>query len=320
MNKLKGKKVILIGGSGFIGSHLAKRLAELDADITIFCKNPGRIKKLPFQNANKIKAIRGDVANYDSVKDSIKNQDVIINLAAIVQDNAGFEPYADIETNCKGQINILEARKRFNPKSIYIFLGSRAQFGKVEEKDLPVSEEHCQAPISLYGIHKQTAENYCKLYKRAFNLKSIIIRLPQVYGTSLTKEETDRIIDKIVKKAVKNEEFLVNGYGRDIKDLIYIDDLTDLLIKILNSDIEDGIFNAGSGEKIKLIDIAKKVIALSNSGSFRIVRFPESIAKFELGSLYFDISKVKRAFKWEPKTTIDIGLKKMINFYKLKTK
>ena len=314
MKSLKHKKILLIGGSGFIGLHLAKKLSELGSDISIFCKKTDKVKKLGF--ADKIKFIEGDVTDYKAIEESIKDKEVIINLAAIVQDNENFEPYLDIEVNCKGQINILEARKKVNPNSKYIFIGTRSQFGRVEEKDLPISEDHCQKPISLYGIHKQTAENYCKLYKRTFNLNSIILRLSQVYGPSLTKEKTHSIIDKFIKKAIMNEEFYVNGYGEDIKDLIYVDDVVDLIIKILDSNVEEGIFNVGSGKKIKLIDIAKKVVKFCNSGSFKAVPFPKNILKFELGSFYFDISKVKKNFKWEPKVSIDEGIKKMIQFYK----
>ena len=307
---MNSKKILIIGGSGFMGLHLAKRLSKLESDITIYCKNIDKAKKLNL--ADKIKFIEGDITDYKAIEESIKDKEVIINLAAIVRDRDDFNPYLDLEVNCKGQINILEARKKVNPNSKYIFIGTRSQFGRVEEKDLPISEDHCQKPISLYGIHKQTAENYCKLYKRTFNLNSIILRLSQVYGPSLTKEKTHSIIDKFIKKAIMNEEFYVNGYGEDIKDLIYVDDVVDLIIKILDSNVEEGIFNVGSGKKIKLIDIAKKVVKFCNSGSFKAVPFPEKLAKFELGSFYFDISKVKKNFKWEPKVSIDEGIKKMI--------
>lgn len=310
----KNKKILLIGGSGFIGLHLAKKLSKFNKDITILSKHINKAKKVDF--AKKIKFIERDAADYRAIEESIKNKDAIINLAVVVQDNANFDPYLDLEVNCKGQLNILEARKRVNPHSRYIFLGTRSQFGKIEEKDLPVSEKQCQKPISLYGIHKQTAENYCKLYKRTYNLKSIILRFPQVYGPRLTNEDTHSIIDKFIKKAIMNEEFYVNGYGRDIKDLIYVDDVVDLIIKILESDVEEGVFNAGSGKKITLIEIAEKIVKLCRSGSFKAVPFPKDILKFELGSFYFDISKVKKTFKWEPQINIEEGIKKTMEFYK----
>lgn len=314
MISLKNKKILLIGGSGFIGLHLAKRLLELGSNVSICSNDISNTKELDFAKKNKL--IKGDITDYNFIEESIKDKDFIINLAAIVQDKGNFDPYHDLEVNCKGQLNILESRKKVNPNSKYIFLGTRTQFGMMEEKDLPVSDGQCQKPISLYGIHKQTAENYCKLYERAFNLKSIILRFSQVYGPSLTNENTHSIIGKFIKKAMQNELFYVNGFGKDIKDVLYIDDAIDLIIKILESDIKEGDFNAGSGNKIKLIEIAEKIVYLCGSGSFEAVPFPKNTEKFELGSFYFNISKVKKTFKWEPKTKLGDGIRKTIDFYK----
>jgi len=314
-NNIKNKKIIIIGGCGFIGLHLAKRLSSLDCDLIILYRsNLDKVKNLDF--TKKIKFIKGNIKEYKDIEKSIKDKDIIINFAAVVNPTSDFELYQDLEVNCKGQFNILEARKNINPDSKYLFLGSRTQFGRVKKEDLPIPEDYCQRPISLYGIHKQTSENYCKLYKRTFNLQSTILRLPQVYGPSLTKEKTHSIIDKFVKKALKNEKFYVNGYGKDIKDLIYIDDVIDLIIKILNSNIKEGIFNVGSGEKVQLIDIAKKIVKLCNSGSFEAVPFPEDLVNFELGSFFFDISKASKEFDWKPKISLDEGIKRVIDFYK----
>lgn len=316
MGSLKGKKILIIGGTGFVGMHLAKRLSEVPCRVCIFGRNIGNAKKLEF--AKEIEIIEGDIADYKSIEKSVKNKDAIINLAAVVQDYAEFDPYLDLEVNCKGQLNILEARKKINQNAKYIFIGSRTQFGKVKKKDLPVSEGLCQRPISLYGIHKHTAESYCGLYERAFNLKSVILRFPQVYGPSLAGKNDHSIVDRFIRKALKNEEFHVNGYGKDIKDLIYVEDVIDLIVLVLESEIEEGAFNAGSGEKIRLTEIAEKIIKLCKSGSYKPVPFPEELVNFELGGFYFDISKAKKAFNWSPKTKIEEGLKKTIEFYRNK--
>ncbi len=293
--------------------HLARRLLELGSDVAVFGKNEAKNGK---DFRNKINFIKGDVADYKAIEKSVKNKDAIINLAAVIQDYAEFDPYLDLEVNCRGQLNVLEARKKVNSAAKYIFIGSRTQFGKVDKKDLPVSEELCQRPVSLYGIHKQTAEDYCRLYKRAFNLKSVILRFPQVYGPGLAGKNSHSIIDRFIRKALKNEEFHVNGYGKDIKDLVYVQDAVELIVKILDSGIEEGAFNAGSGKKIRLIEIAKKIVKLCGSGSFKAVPFPRELAKFELGDFYFNITKVKKSFNWSPKTKIDEGLKKTIEFHK----
>jgi len=314
MGSLKGKRILIIGGTGFVGMYLAKRLSEVPCRVCIFGRSIDNAKKAEF--AKKIEFIEGDIADYKAIEGSVKNKDAIINLAAVVQDYAEFDPYLDLEVNCKGQLNVLEARKKINSKAKYIFIGSRTQFGRVNEKDLPVSEDLCQRPISLYGMHKHTAENYCMLYKRAFNLKSLILRFPQVYGPSLTGKNAHSIVDRFIRKALKNEEFHVNGYGKGIKDLIYVGDVVDLVVKILDSKTEEGIFNVGSGEKIKLAEIAKKIVRLCKSGSYKPVPFPKELVNFELGNFYFDISKAKKSFNWSPKTKIDEGLKKTIEFYR----
>lgn len=314
MNGIKNKKILLIGGTGFIGLNLAKRLSSLDWEVTLMSRGISKIKKLDF--SRKIKLIKGDVRDYKIVEENIKNKDVIINLAAVVNPASDFNPYQDLDVNCKGQLNILEARKNVNPNSKYIFFGTRAQFGKTRLSDSPLTESFCQRPISLYGIHKQASENYCYLYSTVFNLESIILRLSIVYGHEIAGENMHNIIDKFIKKALKNEKFYVNGHGKDLKDLIYIEDLIDLLVKIIESDVMEGTFNVGSGKKIKLIDIARKIVKLCGSGSFEARPFPKGIKPFELGSFYFDISKVKKAFNWKPKTDIDAGLKKVIESYK----
>ena len=306
------KKVLVIGGSGFIGAHLCKALSSLDIETTLFSKSADKIKKLDF--SKKLRLIKGDIQDYKSVEYSIKGKDCIINLASVVNHYSDFNPYLDLDVNCRGQINVLEARKKINPNSKYIFIGSRTQFGTVGKKNLPVKEDDYQRPISLYGIHKQTAENYCNLYKKAFGIDSIILRLPQVYGPSLTCSDTHSIINKFISKALNDEEFQVNGYGKDLKDFVYIDDVVDLIIKVLQSEVKEGIFNVGAGKGTSLIRIAKRIVKICGSGSYKAVPFPKSIEKFELGSFYFDISKVKRQFKWKPRIGICHGLRKTVEF------
>ena len=309
----KKQKILLIGGSGFIGLHLARSLSSSN-EVCIFCKNPGKLRNLAF--LKNVQFIGGDVAVYDDVENSVRGKDVIINLASVVNAHADFDAFEDLEVNCRGTINILEARKNINPNSRCIFIGTRAQFGRVKEKELPVSEDYPQNPISLYGIHKSAAESYCGLYKRAFGICSIVLRLPQVYGPSLNLEETHSIIDKFARKAMNGGQVNVYGYGNDLKDLLFVDDFTELIARILKSNVDDGVFNVGSGKKIKLGDIAKKIVAACKSGSFKLAGFPKEKIPFELGSFYFDISKVSREFSWKPKTGIDEGIKKVVDFYK----
>jgi len=305
--KAKNNRVLLIGGSGFIGLHLTKRLLERKCEVTILHKDSFTRRGIE----KEARLVQGSITDYKTVENAIKDKDGIINLAAVLHPSGEFDPYLDWEVNGKGQLNILEARRKVNPDSKYIFFGTRAQFGRVKEEDLPIAEDYPQNPISLYGIHKQTAENYCRLYKNAFGLKSIILRPAIVYGPPVAEENKHDMICKFIKKALQGEEFRINGFGKDRKDLIYIDDLVDLIVKVMDSKVEEGTFNVGSGKGIEFLEIAKRVVAVCKSGTFKAVPFPKELERFELGSYYADISKVKRAFRWAPKTPLEEGLKKI---------
>jgi UDP-glucose 4-epimerase len=314
-DKKRTKRILLIGGSGFIGMHIVRALSIKKCEITLIVKQ--KKKKLEYLDFCKnVKSIIGDIKDYDFVEKIVSNQDVIINLASVINNGSKFDPFQDIDTNLIGQINILEARKKVNFNSIYICFGSRSQFGIVSKSELPITENQCQRPFSLYAIHKQTAENYCNLYDRSFGLKSIVLRLSIVFGYHISGEETPNFINNIVKKCFKNEMIYVNGYGKDVKDLIYVGDVADLITTIIESEINQGTFNIGSGTKISLLEVTKKIIKLCGAGRYTTVPFPKEIEKFELGDFYFDISKVKKTFKWKPKTSINVGLKKTIQFLK----
>ena len=190
------------------------------------------------------------------------------------------------------------------------------QFGRVVEKDLPVSESHPQNPVSLYGVYKTTAEGYCNVYHSAFGLSSVIVRLPPVYGPSITGQDTRSIIEKFIKKALNNESFNVNGFGKDLKDIIYVDDVVNALCAVIDSGVTNGRYNIGSGKGVLFSDVAQMIIDECGSGQYNLVPFPKELEPFEIGSFYFDISKIKNELGWIPKTNITEGIKKMVTFYK----
>jgi nucleoside-diphosphate-sugar epimerase len=288
------KKIHIFGGNGFIGLHLQKRLANDKFEVSV----------------------GGDVTKYDEVSTNIKNKDVIINLATVVQTTGNFDAIKDLEVNLRGQINILEARKNTNPTSKYIYMGSSLQFGRVEEKDLPIKEDYPQRPLSLYGTNKSAAENYCEVYKKAYNLDSIILRLPPVYGLSLDGRETRSIVEKFIKIALRGESFTANNFGLDLKDLIYVDDVVEGIFKSIESPVSHNTYNLGSGVGIKLIDVSKMILEKCGKGKVEETPYPADRVLFESGSFYFDISKAQKELNWSPKMNLERGIELMVEHYK----
>ncbi len=314
MSPLQQKRILILGGSGFIGSHLAERLVSENAQVSILCRDPHDMRNTPAFFGTSL--VPGEITRYEDVEKLTRNQDIVINLATVVCSTQKLHPYVDLEVNCKGQINVLEALRNNNPSARYIYPGSSMQFGRVPIKDLPVAEDYVQSPISMYAVHKQTAENYCKVYKRAYGLSSVVVRFPPIYGPSITGKKTRSIIELFIKKSLAGESFQVNGFGEDLKDFIYIDDVVDALVCVIKSSIREGTYHIGSGTSIKLAEVARLIVEECKTGNYELVPFPQELANFEVGSFYFDISKIRAELGWEPRIDIREGIKKMVDFYR----
>ncbi|MBT5021846.1 NAD(P)-dependent oxidoreductase [Candidatus Woesearchaeota archaeon] len=307
------KKIILFGGFGYIGLKLAKKLTELNYSIKIFAPN---LKKTNADFLNQIEKIKGSILNINEVKNAIDDVDCIINLAAkITKFGTNENILSELNINCGGQINILEALKQKNKKTKNIFIGSRSQFGKVKLEDMPISEDYPQNPISIYGIQKQTAEKYCKFYNNAYNVNTIIIRPVAVYGPGIDSEKENSVLNKLIRTSVNDEKFYIYGYGKDIKDFIYIDDLIDAIILLIKTNIYDGTFNIGSGKGIIYKEIGNMILGKSKKELLEYRDFPEDTKKFETGSFVADITAIKK-IGWVPKTDIKTGIEKTIKYYK----
>ncbi|MDB5266916.1 MAG: UDP-glucose 4-epimerase [Parcubacteria group bacterium] len=289
---MKDKKIIIFGGNGYVGSHLRARFESQGAVVTI----------------------EGDVTNKAEVYSLIQGKDVIINCAAVVQVGGKFDPYLDLEVNLRGSLNILEARKESGSEAIHISIGSRAQYAKLEEKDLPVRETGPQAPISLYGIHKMTAEAYAHLYNRAYGLKTVSVRLPQVYGPHRENMRMTNPINFFIDEIMKNEKFYLNGFGKDLKDFIHIDDVVAAFEKLALLPYHHEVYNIGSGEGTTLKETADMIIEECGSGTYEERPFPAELEPFEMGSNYLDISKIK-ALGWKPEVSLRDGIKNVISSY-----
>ena len=310
------EEILIIGGSSFIGLHLAKSLINSDKNVTILCRNTEVFNNLDDDFIKNIKVVEGDITDFNTVKENIRDKDFIINLAAVI--NKGdkiIDPFMDLNVNCIGQLNVLEACKQENPEAKIIWLGSRSQFGIIDKKEF-LDENYEQKPISLYGIHKQTAENYCLFYNKAFGLKTIILRPSSVYGPPVATDNDKSVINKFIKKALNDETLPVFGGGEDFKNYTYIKDLIDAMVSVMKSNIDHEVFNIGSSDNYKFVDICNTLVELCGAGKIENIDFTENQLKFDERNTCMDITKIKKQIGWEPKIGIKEGIKRTIDYYK----
>lgn len=313
----KGKRVLVTGADGFMGSHLTEKLIELGAIVSIYVrgnsltstsnptlKNIGHLK-------DKIKHIlAGDIGSRDSIDLIKKNKaEYIFHLAADAYvPNSFNHPLEVKETNLDGTLNVLHAVMDMDVKQV-VCTSSSEIYGT---HDGFIKEEDPLYPSSPYAASKVAADRYCYSYWNTYKLPISIIRPFNTFGPKHTYD----VIPKFIDLALKGEPLTIYGKGDQTRDFSYVDDtIRGFLIMGSNPKAIGQAVNFGSGKDYMIIDIAKKIIEFSGSKS-KIVHVEPRTS--EVGKLLCDYSKAKKLFGWEPSISIDDGLKKNIEWAKKK--
>jgi len=266
---LKNKSVLVTGGAGFIGSHLADRLLAESNDVFVLDNfdpyyNPGlKQKNIKHNMENKnYTIIEGDIRDYELLKSIITNNNIeyIFHNAAQAGVRISLKnPFKTHEVNATGTLNILEAAKDSNVKKI-INASSSSIYGKVLH--LPFEESHPHQPVSPYGASKLLAEHYCRIYYEIYGLNSISLRYFTVFGPRM---RPDLAINIFTHKALKNEPIEIFGDGGKTRDFTYIDNVVEA--NILGMKKGTGEYNIGGGESCSITDLAYKIISITGSTS-----------------------------------------------------
>ena len=291
------KKILVIGGSGFLGHNLLKKIALMkNFDIFSLTRSRNRLNE-KIKNVNYIYC---DICKLANLKKKIKkNYDYVVNFSGNIDHKKNDETY---KVHFGGLNNLL---KIINLKKLKLFLqvGSCLEYGK---KQSPQKESFFCKPISNYGKVKYKAS---KLVKKKIN-DFVIIRPYQVYGPY---QKFDRLIPMVIKSCIKNEEFPCTQ-GNQQRDFLYIDDFINLIIKILSKNkLKNKIFNVGYGQPIKVKKIINTIVKITKKG--RPLFGSIKMRRDEINKLYPNLSLVKKELNWKPKIKLKEGLKRTIAFY-----
>lgn len=310
---MKGKNVLVTGGLGFIGSNLAIKLVELGANVTIidsltdFCGG-NRFNIHTVKDKIRLELI--DIKD-EGVKELVKDQDLIFNLAGHTGHAQSVKnPLKDYEINSYAQVKFLETcRKHSNAKIIYA--GTRAQYGRILY--VPVDEKHPLNPVDVNGINKTTAEKYHLLYSKYYGIKSVSLRLTNVYGPRhYMKDNRFGFLNWFIRLAMDDK--LITVYdGKQLRDFNYVADVVSAFLKA--ADLKEGVFNIGSGNPISVLDLAKLTVEAAKKGKIEIKGFTEERKQLEIGDYYTDFSRFKEETGWTPKVGLKEGLQKTVDFY-----
>ncbi len=303
--------VLIIGGLGFIGSHLAEQLLKKEHEITIISRSKSKISNIKGFEDN-VRLVIKDVRN---IGDFVKNFDVIFHLAGTTDNYAIVEDdlERDIEANCKGTLYLLDACRKYNPKVRIIFASSFFVIGK--PKELPVDESSECNPSSLYPATRLCGEHICKIYSSVFNLDVIIARFANVFGAKeLADNKKKAAFNYMINMAVHNHELTLYDSGDFVRDYIYVTDVADACITLMEKGETNEIYHIGRGEGIKIKRLFNMVVDVIGKGKVVSIPTPTFHKKVGVKDFYFDISKIK-ALGWKPKIQIQKGIKLTADYY-----
>ena len=310
MAELKGKKVLVTGGAGFIGFHLCNKLSQLTDDLTIYDNlSSGLMKNV--KDVPKANFIKGDILDLKTLC-GLPKSDLIYHLAAQVVVGYSMEnPLVDFETNAKGTLHVLEKARKDDAK--VVFASSAAVYGNPSV--FPTPESYGFHPFSCYGLSKVVGEEYCQMYREQYGLDIVITRFANVYGLRCHGVIHD-FLDKLANNPNKLE---IIGTGQQCRDFVHVSDVVAALVKVGSEDYVNGeVYNLGLGKTTSIIELAKLILTILDLQNKTVVSTTGVSWQGDVTKIWFDISKAKKELKWIPKVTLEDSIKEVIADRKIK--
>jgi UDP-glucose 4-epimerase len=316
-----GKRVLITGGLGFIGSNLARRLLDAGARLVLVDS------LIPDYGGNlfnvegctdRLTVNIADVRDEYSMDYLVREQDILFNLAGQTSHlDSMRDPYTDLEINVRSQLSILEACRKQNPHIKIVYASTRQFYGKPDY--LPVDERHLLHPTDVNGINKMAGEWYHIVYNNVYGLRATSLRLTNTYGPRMRiKDARQTFLGVWLKQILSGEPILVYGDGQQLRDFNYIDDVVEALLMSAVDPTADGqIYNLGSAEPpISLLDLAKLLVDINGRGDYHLIPFPPDRKAIDIGDYYADFGKIHRELGWLPRFTLAEGLRRSLEYYR----
>jgi UDP-glucose 4-epimerase len=319
MTIYEGKKILITGGLGFIGSNLARSLVAQVAEVTIvdslipqYGGNEFNIEDI----RNKVTVNVCDVRDPIAMTNLLKDKDFLFNLAGQTSHmDSMTDPQTDLDINANAQLSILEACRKVNSSIKIVFASTRQLYGKPNY--LPVDEKHPIRPVDVNGINKLAGEGYHLLYNNVYGIRACALRLTNTYGPGMrVKDARQTFLGIWLRLLIEGKSIKVFGDGLQLRDFNYVDDCVEALLLAGASDVANGkVYNLGSKEVVGLKALAEMMIKLGYGGAFELVAFPEERKAIDIGDYYSDFSLITEELGWQPKVGLKEGLMRSIDYY-----
>ncbi len=303
-----------------IGSTIAHLLVQQGARVTVLDA------MLPMYGGNlfnlegirdRLDFVEGDIRDPSLLDGTVAGYDYIFSLAGQVSYvDSNTDPLLDLDINCKGHIQVLEACRRFNPKAKLLFASSRFVYGRIAYN--PVDENHPFNCLSIYGINKLAGEKYYRFYHEAYGLQTVSVRIANPYGPrQQMKHSKYGIVNWFIRLALEGKPLTVFGDGRQRRDYIFNEDLAEAAVLLmLTPGTEGQVYNLGTGAGTPFAEMAQLVAEAAPGTEVRQVEWPADRYFVETGDYISDIGRITQATGWRPRTSLRAGIARTLEYYR----
>jgi UDP-glucose 4-epimerase len=319
VSDFQGRRVLITGGLGFIGSNLVRRIVRDGADVTLvdslIPEYGGNLYNVA-EIADQVRINISDVRDEHGLRYLLQGQDFLFNLAGQTGHlDSMTDPQTDLEINGRAQLSILETCRRYNPEIKIVFASTRQIYGRPAY--LPVDEKHPILPVDVNGINKAAGERYHILYNDVYGIRTCALRLTNTYGPHMrVRDARQTFLGIWVRSLVEGNPFEV-WEGAQLRDFTYVDDVVDAFIRAALDEEADGqTFNLGGLEVISLHDLAELLVRVNGGGTFEVKSFPADRKRIDIGDYYGDDQVIRSTLGWQPQVPLEEGLARTIAFYR----
>lgn len=319
MDCYKGKKVLVTGGCGFIGSNLVIRLVRAGAEVTVvdsmiddYGGNMHNIAPV----ADDIRLNISDVRDQVAMRYLVRGQEAIFNLAGQVSHiDSMNDPFTDLEINAKAQLGVLEACRHFNREAPVVLTSTRQIYGR--PRYMPVDENHPLDPVDVNGVNCIAGEWYHLLYHKVYGIPASVLRLTNTYGPrQLLKHNRQGFLGWFVRLVMEGKEIQLYGDGSQRRDMNYVDDVVEAILLAGAEEKAVGqVYNLAGDEPVSLRDLVERMVRIAGRGSYKLVPWPEEKKKIDIGDFYGDGTKIATELGWKPSIGTDEGLRRTFEYY-----
>lgn len=316
---MKNKRVLITGGLGFLGSNLARECLRQGAIVTLFDNldeqaggNLFNVKEIK----ESVRLIQQDIRDYGLVKKTVDGQDLIFHCAAYSSHTGAMnDPFSNIDVNCKGTLNLLEAVRHTSPKAKLVYAGTSTQTGKMIYS--PMDENHPEFPLDIYSANKSLAEKYVLIYGNSYGLDVTVLRFANTYGPrAYIKSARLGFINYFIGLGLAGKKITVFGDGKQLRNVSFVEDsIAAMILTTQREEARGQVYFAVSKERYSVAQIAESIASVIG-GQLEFIGWPQDRVAIEVGDALITNEKIYNNLGWSPTTTLAEGLSKTALFYR----